>query len=50
MLVEALAECSALVGVFNRLLVADTGEADTLDDDTDALQAGLVDSHIKNEV
>lgn len=34
---QLLAECATLVGVLHGLLVADTGEADTLDDDTDTL-------------
>jgi len=33
---EFLAECPALVGVLYGFLVADAGEADALDDDTDA--------------
>ena len=32
---EFLAEGATLVGVFDRLLVADTTESETLDDDTD---------------
>lgn len=34
---ETLAESLALVGILHRLLVADTGEAEALDDDTDTL-------------
>ena len=34
---ETLAESLALVGIFHRLLVADTGEAEALDDDADTL-------------
>ena len=46
---EAFAKCATLVSVFDRLLVADAGEAKALDDDADPFVVEVRHDHYKRE-